>query len=118
MPTNLYGLGDNYELQGSHVFLAMIRKFHEAKASGTNEVHLWGDGSPLREFLFAGDLADVAVFLMERHSAADLRNEAGDFVNVGTGEELTIKELAEMIRTVVYGIKIAYDDFLHGEVRK
>ena len=102
MPTNLYGLGDNYELQGSHVFPAMIRKFHEAKASGEDVVHLWGDGSPLREFLFAGDLADAVVYLMENKNAEDLRTPTGDFVNVGTGKELTIKELAETIREVVY----------------
>lgn len=102
MPTNLYGLGDNYELAGSHVFPAMIRKFHEAKESGEDVVHLWGDGSPLREFLFAGDLADAVVYLMETKDAADLRNAAGDFVNVGTGKELTIRQLAETVRDVVY----------------
>ena len=163
MPTNLYGLGDNYELQGSHVFPAMIRKFHEAKASGEDVVHLWGDGSPLREFLFAGDLADAVVYLMENKNAEDLRTPTGDFVNVGTGSELTIKNLAEIVRDVVYedvaasgrscriewdpskpngtprklcdvtrlnalgwkakvgvkeGVKISYDDFLHGNVRK
>lgn len=102
MPTNLYGLGDNYELAGSHVFPAMIRKFHEAKESGEDVVHLWGDGSPLREFLFAGDLADAVVYLMETKDAVDLRNPAGDFVNVGTGKELTIRQLAETVRDVVY----------------
>lgn len=102
MPTNLYGLGDNYELQGSHVFPAMIRKFHEAKESGEDVVHLWGDGSPLREFLFAGDLADAVVYLMENKDAEDLRTSAGDFVNVGTGRECTIKELAEIVEDVVY----------------
>lgn len=102
MPTNLYGIGDNYELQGSHVFPAIIRKFHEAKVSGKDTVHLWGDGSPLREFLFAGDLADAVVYLMENKDAADLRNAAGDFVNVGTRVECTIKELAETVESVVY----------------
>lgn len=102
MPTNLYGLGDNYELQGSHVFPAMIRKFHEAKASREDVVHLWGDGSPLREFLFAGDLADAVVYLMENKNAEDLRTPTGDFVNVGTGVEGTIKELAETVEDVVY----------------
>ena len=137
----------------------MIRKFHEAKAGGTDVVRLWGDGSPLREFLFAGDLADAVVYLMESRTAADLRNPAGDFVNVGTGSELTIKELAEAVYTdvrndgrrcrmewdtslpngtprklcdvsrlaalgwrakvgVKEGIRIAYEDFLHGNVRK
>lgn len=102
MPTNLYGLGDNYELNGSHVFPAMIRKFHEAKASGEDVVHLWGDGSPFREFLFAGDLAAAVVYLMENKNAGDLRTPTGDFVNVGTGKECTIRELAETIEDVVY----------------
>ena len=102
MPTNLYGFGDNYDLQRSHVFPAMIRKFHEAKVNGEDVVHLWGDGSPLREFLFAGDLADAVVYLMENKNASDLRTLAGDFVNVGTGIECTIKELAEIIEDVVY----------------
>lgn len=161
MPTNLYGIGDNYELQGSHVFPAMIHKFHEAKASGKDVVHLWGDGSPLREFLFAGDLADAVVYLMENKNASDLRTPTGDFVNVGTGKELTMRQLAEEVCDVVYsdapgrkcrmewdvskpngtprklcdvtrltnlgwkakvdvrqGIEIAYNDFLHGNVRK
>lgn len=102
MPTNLYGIGDNYELQGSHVLPAMIRKFHEAKIDGKDCVHLWGDGSPLREFLFAGDLADAVVYIMENKDAWDLHTSAGDFVNVGTGKECTIKELAEIIQNIVY----------------
>ena len=102
MPTNLYGIGDNYELSGSHVFPALIRKFHEAKESGDDVVYLWGDGSPLREFLFAGDLADAVVYLMENKDAKDLRTPTGDFVNVGTGVECTIRELAEVVRNVVY----------------
>ena len=102
MPTNLYGVGDNYDLEGSHVFPAMIRKFHEAKISGKDVVQLWGDGTPLREFLFAGELADAIVYLMENKNADDLRNSAGDFVNIGTGKECTIKALAEIIREIVY----------------
>ncbi|MCR4939991.1 MAG: GDP-L-fucose synthase [Treponemataceae bacterium] len=102
MPTNLYGIGDNYELFGSHVLPALIRKFHEAKVSGKNEVELWGDGSPLREFLFSDDLAEAVVFLMENCKASDLRTPTGDFVNVGSGKELTIKELAETIKDIVY----------------
>ena len=102
MPTNLYGLEDNYELNGSHVLPAMIRKFHEAKISGKDEVELWGDGSPLREFLYSDDLANAVVFLMESKHAEDLRTPTGDFVNVGSGKELTIKQLAEKIRDVVY----------------
>jgi len=102
MPTNLYGIGDNYELFGSHVLPALIRKFHEAKASGKDEVELWGDGSPLREFLFSDDLAEAVVYLMENCHASDLRTPTGDFVNVGSGKELTIKELAETVKSIVY----------------
>ena len=102
MPTNLYGPGDNYELQGSHVLPAMIRKFHEAKINKTDKVELWGDGSPLREFLYSEDLADAVVYLMENCNASDLRTPTGDFVNVGSGIELTIKELAETICSIVY----------------
>jgi GDP-L-fucose synthase len=98
MPNNLYGHGDNYDLEKSHVLPAMIRKFHEAKVSGTDSVQLWGDGSPLREFLYSDDLADAVVFLVEHHSVAD----AGELLNVGTGEELSIKALAEAVRSVVY----------------
>jgi len=102
MPTNLYGPGDNYELSNSHVLPALIRKFHEAKTSGTDCVSLWGDGSPRREFLFSSDLAQALVMLMQNNNANDLSNPAGNFVNVGCGEDLTIKELAENIRDVVY----------------
>jgi GDP-L-fucose synthase len=102
MPTNLYGAGDNYDLENSHVLPAMIRKFHEAKVSGSNTVKLWGDGSPLREFLHSDDLADAVVYLMETKDAVDLRNVAGDFINIGSGQELSIKQLAETVRAVVY----------------
>lgn len=98
MPTNLYGIGDNYDLNGSHVLPAMIRKFHEAKTSGRDTVTLWGDGSPYREFLYGDDLAEAVVFLMEHKDAKDL----GEFINVGTGVDLTIKEVANLIRLVVY----------------
>jgi len=76
---------------------AMIRKFHEAKASGRNEVTLWGDGSPLREFLYSDDLASIVIGLMENKNASDLRNAAGDFINIGSGEEHSIKELAGIV---------------------
>ena len=102
MPTNLYGPGDNYDLQGSHVLPALIRKFHEAKISGSDHVTLWGDGSPRREFLYSDDLAHALVMIMQNNNARDLSNPAGDFVNVGCGKDLTIKELAEVIRGVVY----------------
>jgi GDP-L-fucose synthase len=98
MPTNLYGPGDNYDLAGSHVLPAMIRRFHEAKSAGTDRVALWGDGSPYREFLYSDDLADALVFLMERKDAKDI----GAFVNVGSGTDLTIKELAEKVQRTVY----------------
>ena len=102
MPTNLYGPGDNYDPDGSHVLPALIRKFHEAKVSGTDKVVLWGDGSPRREFLFSDDLAQALVMLMQNKNARDLTNPAGDFVNIGSGKDLTIKELAERIKDVVY----------------
>jgi len=96
MPTNMYGPGDNYDLQGSHVLPAMIRKFHEAKVEG-HDVVLWGDGSPYREFLHADDCADALVLLMERHDEAEL----GEFINLGSGVELTIRGLAEIISGIV-----------------
>ena len=94
MPTNLYGPNDNYDLQGSHVLPALIRKFHEAKISGSPSVEVWGTGSPRREFLHADDLAEACVFLMENYNDKL-------FVNIGTGEDLTIKELAEMVKATV-----------------
>jgi len=103
MPTNLYGPGDNYDLAGSHVLPALIRKFHEAKVSGSDKVMLWGDGSARREFLFSDDLAQALVMLMENNDASDLSNSAGDFVNIGSGKDITIKELAEKIRDIIYG---------------
>lgn len=94
MPTNLYGPNDNYDLQNSHVLPAMIRKFHEAKTNGTPTVTLWGTGSPMREFLHADDLAAACLYLMENYSEPEL-------VNVGTGTDVTIKELAETVKNVV-----------------
>lgn len=93
MPTNLYGPGDNYHLQNSHVIPALIRKFHEAKENKTGFVEIWGTGSPLREFMYADDLADACVFLMKNY------NEKL-FMNIGTGEEVTIKELAQLVKEV------------------
>jgi len=103
MPTNLYGSGDSYDLDRSHVLPAFIRKFHEAKISGSDRVILWGDGSPRREFLFSDDLAEALVMLMQNNNACDLSNPAGDFVNIGSGVDITIKELSEKVRDVVYG---------------
>ncbi|MBO0948273.1 GDP-L-fucose synthase [Fibrella forsythiae] len=94
MPTNLYGPNDNYDLQGSHVLPALIRKFHEAKVNGQPFVEVWGTGSPLREFMHADDLAEACVFLMNNY-------DGEQFVNVGTGEDLTIRALAEMVKDVV-----------------
>ncbi len=96
MPTNLYGPNDNYNLETSHVLPALIRKFHEAKESG-NKVTLWGTGSPKREFLYSDDLADAVIFLMEKYSHKDI----GEVINIGVGEDISIKELAETIRDVV-----------------
>ena len=97
MPTNLYGLGDNYDPKNSHVLPALIRRMHEAKTQNQAEVVIWGSGSPWREFLFSGDLADACVFLMERCNAAEL----GEFVNIGFGQEITIRKLAELVADVV-----------------
>lgn len=94
MPTNLYGPNDNYDLQNSHVLPALIRKFHEAKVNGSPSVEVWGTGSPLREFLHADDLAEACYFLMENY-------DGEEFVNVGTGEDLSIKELAELVQKTV-----------------
>ena len=103
MPTNLYGPGDNYDLETSHVLPALLRKFHEAKESGTSEVVVWGSGTPLREFLHCDDLADALVFLLKEYSDYD-------HVNVGSGVEVTIRELAETIARVVgYEADLMFD---------
>jgi len=94
MPTNLYGIGDNYDLNKSHVLPALIRKFHEAKVENKATVTVWGTGSPRREFLYADDLAQACFFLMESYNDKQL-------VNIGTGEDLTIKELAELVKDIV-----------------
>ncbi len=94
MPTNLYGPNDNYNLNNSHVLPALIRKFHEAKIAGLPSVEVWGTGSPKREFLHVDDLADACYFLMENYNESQL-------VNIGTGEDLSIKELAELIQEIV-----------------
>ncbi len=93
MPTNLYGYGDNYDLQNSHVLPALLRKFHEAKENKAPSVEVWGSGTPKREFLFADDLADACVHLMENYDGAEI-------VNIGTGEDISIKELAETIKSL------------------
>ncbi len=113
MPTNLYGPHDNYDLKDSHVLPAMIRKFHEAKESGASTVELWGTGSPLREFLYVDDMADACVFLLENYSGEQ-------HVNIGTGKEVTIKELAETVcRMVGYEGEIVWNkDMPDGTPRK
>ncbi|GKY89219.1 GDP-L-fucose synthase [Sinisalibacter aestuarii] len=103
MPTNLYGPGDNYDLQSSHVLPALLRKFHEAKQRGAGSVTLWGSGTPLREFLHADDLADALVFLLKEYSGHD-------HINVGSGVEVTIRALAETIAEVVgYRAELVFD---------
>jgi GDP-L-fucose synthase len=103
MPTNLYGPNDNYHPEHSHVLPALIRRFHEAKEQGLDSVTCWGDGSPLREFLYVDDLANLCVFLMNHYSG----NET---VNAGSGKELTIKELTEKVARIVgYEGKIMWD---------
>lgn len=103
MPTNLYGPNDNYHPTHSHVLPALIRRFHEAKVNGLKEVTCWGDGSPLREFLYVDDLANLCVFLMNNYSGDET-------VNAGTGKELTIKELTELVAKVIgYEGEIKWD---------
>lgn len=103
MPTNLYGPGDNFNLENSHVMPALIRKFHEAKIRGDAQVVMWGSGTPRREFLHVDDLGAAAVFLMQHYSGEDI-------VNVGVGQDVTIRELAETIREVVgYAGEIVQD---------
>jgi GDP-L-fucose synthase len=93
MPTNLYGFGDNYDLNNSHVLPALLRKFHEAVLNDAPSVEVWGSGTPKREFLFADDLADACVFLMKTYHGDDI-------VNIGTGEDVSIRELAEQIKSL------------------
>lgn len=120
MPTNLYGPGDNYDLNNSHVIPALIRKFHEAKQAGSKEVVVWGTGNPKREFLYSDDMADACVFLMNlpdedyESLLGDDESRTGRFepplVNIGVGDDLTIKTLAEMVKnTVGYTGEIVFD---------
>lgn len=103
MPTNLYGQNDSYNLQSSHVLPALIRKFHEAKVNKSKEVVLWGSGSPRREFLYVDDLADACVFLMQKY-------DGREFLNIGTGSDVSVKELADLVSKVVgYKGNIVWD---------
>lgn len=94
MPTNLYGPGDNFNLENSHVLPALIRKFHDAKERGDKAVEVWGTGSPRREFLHVDDMADASVYLMNNYDGTDI-------VNIGVGEDVTIRELAELVKDIV-----------------
>jgi GDP-L-fucose synthase len=103
MPTNLYGPGDNYDLNSSHVLPALLRKFHEAKISNCSEVTVWGSGTPLREFMHCDDLADALMFLLKNYSGYE-------HINVGSGDEVSIRELVDVIAEVVgYEAKIVWD---------
>ena len=117
MPTNLYGPNDNYHPEHSHVLPALIRRFHEAKENGAKEVWCWGTGSPFREFLYVDDLADACLFLMNNYNGSET-------VNVGTGKELTIKDVSKLTglgwkykTELEDGIRLAYKDFLTNPVR-
>ena len=125
MPTNLYGPGDNYHPENSHVLPAFIRRFHEAKEQGLEKVTCWGTGAPLREFLYSDDLAEACVFLLENVNYSDLAftDDSGtvqSHINVGSGEEVSIRELAELVGEVVgYCGKIEWDNSLpDGTPRK
>ena len=103
MPTNLFGINDNYHPENSHVLPALIRRFHEAKVDGLKEVSIWGSGNPRREFLYSDDLADACIFLMENYNEKEI-------VNIGCGEDISIKELAELIKEVTnYQGNIVFD---------
>lgn len=106
MPCNLYGIGDNYHPQNAHVIPMLIRRFHEAKEQNLSETTVWGTGTPRREFLFADDLAEAVVFLMENKDAKDI----GEFINIGSGFDMSISEIVELIKeTVGYKGKLVYD---------
>jgi len=110
MPTNLYGPADNFDLQTSHVLPALLRKFHEAKMAGRPTVSVWGSGAVRREFLYVDDLADAICFLLENIDAEEVFAKGISHINVGTGEDLTIRELAELIAEVVgYEGKLVFD---------
>ncbi len=111
MPTNLYGINDNFDLQTSHVLPALIRKFHEAKKEGKNKVTLWGTGKPLREFLYVDDLAEAILFMMEKVEAKDLYENGITHLNIGTGKDVSISELSSIISKIIgYNGKIKYDE--------
>ena len=111
MPTNLYGINDNFDLETSHVIPALIHKFHKAKTENSAKVVLWGTGTPRREFLYVDDLAEAVVFLMENLDAEDLYKQGISQLNIGTGEDVEIKNLAETIKRIVgFEGEIIYDE--------
>jgi GDP-L-fucose synthase len=111
MPTNMYGPYDNFDLQTSHVLAALIRKFYEAKKKNDNSVTIWGTGKPLREFLYVEDLADAIIFMMENVEAKDLYEKGVSHINIGSGKDLSINDLAEMIADVIrFKGKIVHDE--------
>ncbi len=113
MPTNLYGLGDKFDLESSHVLPALIRKMHEAKTGGCNEVVVWGTGTPRREFLFSDDLADACVHLLnlpEEQIERIFSAQYPPLINIGTGSDISIKELAQIVKRVVgFTGELAFD---------
>lgn len=110
MPTNLYGPNDNFNLETSHVLPALIRKFHEAKTEGKESVTIWGTGKPLREFMYVEDLANAIVFMMENIEAKDLYEKGITHLNVGSGKDITIADLAKLISEIIgFNGKIEYD---------
>ena len=107
MPTNLYGPNDNFNLETSHVLPALLRKFHDAKVKNEDSVTLWGTGKPYREFMYVEDMAQACIFLMQKYNA----KEVGEFVNIGTGQDVTIKELAKLIKNIIgFTGKIIFDN--------
>lgn len=110
MPTNLYGTGDNFDLESSHVFPALIRKFHEAKIRGEQEVKLWGTGAAYREFMHVDDMASACLFIMENLDAKDLYSQGISHINIGTGQDISINHLAQKIAaTIGYKGRIVFD---------
>jgi len=111
MPTNLFGFNDNFDLKTSHVLPALIRKFHEAKVNNSASVTIWGTGKPLREFLFVDDLAEAIVFLMEKIDASNLYGKGISHLNIGTGKDISINDLASLIAEITsFSGKIIYDN--------
>ncbi len=110
MPTNLYGPGDNFDMETSHVIPALIRKFREAKEQAMPTVTVWGTGKPMREFMYVDDMANACIFLLEKINASDIYDAGISHINIGTGTDVTIKALARMIAQVVgYRGRIVYD---------